>query len=71
MLARETVYGRFDPKSFRLQVDLIQIEVVSKHYGGQFDTWRKSIRFNSIFRPVAGGEAGWLEPSPQKFSDLN
>ena len=67
MLARETVYGRFDPKSFWLQVDLIQIEVVSKHYGGQFDTCRKSIRFNSIFRSVAGREAGWLQPSPWNF----
>ena len=28
------------------------------------------IIINSIFRPVAGEEAGELEP-PQKFSDLN
>ena len=40
-----------------IQVDSIQIEVVSRHHRSRFDTCRKSIRFNSIFRPVAGGEA--------------
>ena len=34
------------------------------------DRCRKSIRFNSIFRPAEGGEARQFEPS-QKFSDLN
>ena len=50
-------------RSFRykvvlIQVDLIEIEVVSRHHRSRFDTCGKSIRFNSIFRPVAGGEAG-------------
>ena len=38
-----------------IQVYSIQIEVVSRHHRSRFDTRRKSIRFNSIFRPVAGG----------------
>ena len=49
-----------------IQVDSIQIEVVSRHYRSRFDTCRKSIRFNSIFRPVAGGEAGGARP-PEIF----
>ena len=40
------------------QVNSIQIEVVSRQHRSRFDTSRKSIRFNSMFRPVAGGEAG-------------
>ena len=40
-----------------------------RHRSG-FDTCRKSIRFNSIFRSIAGGEAGEARP-PLKFSDLN
>ena len=40
------------------QVNSIQIEVVSRQYRSRFETCRKSIRFNSIFRPAAGGEAG-------------
>ena len=57
-------------RSFRykvvlIQVDLIQIEVVSRHHRSRFDTCGKSIRFNSIFRSVAQGERqGGLEPPP-------
>ena len=47
------------------QVNSIQIEVVSRQHRSRFDTCRKSIRFNSIFRPVAGGEAG--APPPEIF----
>ena len=45
----------FRYKLVSIQVDSIQIEVVSRHHPIRFDTHRKSIRFNSIFRPVAGG----------------
>ena len=50
------------------QVNSIQIEVVSRQHRSRFDTCRKSIRFNSIFRPVAEAEAGGggLEP-PRNF----
>ena len=34
-----------------IQVDSIQIEVVSRHHRSRFDTCRKSIRFNSILAP--------------------
>ena len=66
------VYGRFDTRSFRhkvvsIQVDSIQIEVVSRHYRSRFDTYRKLLRFNSIFRPIAGGEASGLETLPEIF----
>ena len=42
-------------RSFRytvvsIQVDSIEIEVVSRHHRSRFDTRRKSIRFNSIFK---------------------
>ena len=57
----------FRYKVLMIQVDSIQIEVVSSHHQSRFDTSRKSIRFNSIFRPVAGGKAGGARVLPQIF----
>ena len=48
-----------------IQVDSIQTKVLSKHYQSRFDTCRKSIRFNSIFRRGRG-----LEPKIFRF-ELN
>ena len=39
----------FRYKVVSIQVDSIQIEVVSRHHQSRFDTRRKSIRFNSVF----------------------
>ena len=50
-----------------IHVDSIQIEVVSRHHRSRFDTYRKSIRFNSIHRPVAGGEAVGPRAPPEIF----
>ena len=61
------VEGLRSIKVVSIQVDSTQIEVVSRHYRSRFDTCRKSISFNSIFRPVAGQEAGGLEPLPENF----
>ena len=63
---------RFGLRSFRykvvsIQVDSMQIEIISRHHRSRFDTCRKSIRFNSIFRPVAGGEAGGSSSPPRIF----
>ena len=49
-----------------IQVDSMQIEDVSRH-GSRFDICRQSIRFNSIFRPVAGGETGGARAPPEIF----
>ena len=55
----------FRYKVVSIQVDLIQIEVVSRDHRSRFYTLGKSIRFNSIFRSVAQGERqGGLEPPP-------
>ena len=56
-------YCQLGLRSFRykvvsMQVDSIQIDIVSRHHRSRSDTCRKSIRLNSIFRSVAGGEAG-------------
>ena len=40
----------FRDKVVSIQVKSLQIEVVSRHYQSHFDTCRKSIQFNSIFR---------------------
>ena len=57
----------FRYKVVSIQVDSIQIEVVSRDYRSRFDTCRKSIQINSIFRPVAGGEAGGSSSPPEVF----
>ena len=40
----------FRDKVVSIQVKSLQIEVVSRHHRSRFDTCRKSIQFNSIFR---------------------
>ena len=50
----------FCDKVVSIQVNSLQIEVVSRHRRSRFDTCRKSIRFNSIFR---GRGRGGSNPS--------
>ena len=50
-------------KVVSIQVDSMQIEVVSRHHRSRFDTCRESIRFNSAFR----GEGREGSSRPRKF----
>ena len=62
----------FRYKVVSIQVDSIKIEVVLRHHPIRFDTYKKSIGFNSIFRPVAGGETeGAWAPSEIFRFELN
>ena len=48
-LCEKLSFRSFRYKVVSIQVDSIQIEVVSRHHRSRFDTRRKSIRFNSAF----------------------